>query len=481
MRLSLESYISWVEKKLFSPQEVVQDYVARAEKDELNAYVRLHPAYIQEHLQAFAARPLKAAPIAVKDIFMTEGYETTCGSRILQWYIPPYTATSIKNMESAGGLMIGKANMDEFAMGTSNESSAFWPVSNPRDITRIAGGSSGGSAAAVAGDLCLAALGTDTWGSVRMPAAVCGIVGIKPTYGRISRYGVQALASSLDQVGVLAKNVGDASLLLQYLCWHDPYDATSIVRDDVASWKDEIQLTKLTGLRIALPKQFFAQWIDEDVKERCLQVIDLLTNAGAHVDWVDLPSLSYGVAAYYVIQPAEASTNLSRFDGVRFGLQSDTTLHDSLHDYYKEIRDRWFGDEVKRRILTGTFVLSAWFYDSYYRKAQQVRNKIKMDLEQIYQDYDIVMGATCPVPARQLGEKLDDPIANYLADVYAVIANLWGTPAMSVPCGFVEREWTKLPVGLQLMWPAWGESKILWVAQRIEELLGTEVNAYARV
>ncbi len=469
--LTLRTYVDQVQEGKIHPAEVVKEYLLKAHADPYNAYLRIHDSYVAQHTEEFSSRLLHSAPIAIKDIILTEGEISSCGSKMLENFVSPYSATCFLNLEKAGWLMIGKTNMDEFAMGTTNENSAFGPVKNPIDPTRIPWGSSGGSAAAVAGDLCIAALGTDTWWSVRMPASVCGIVGVKPTYGRISRYGVQSLASSLDQVGVLTKTVEDSIILLDSLCGYDANDATSIARDDRKERYLQKDKKDLKGVRIAIPNQFFWAGLDQGVKDVCLSSIEQLKSLWATIDRVDIPALERGIPTYYIILPAEASTNLARFDGIKFGLQEDTMKFDSIQDYYEHIRQTWFGDEVKRRILIWTYVLSAGFYDAYYRRAQQVRQKIKQQLDEVYKTYDAIIGPTAPTAAWKLWAKVDDPIAMYLADIYTVIANLAGLPAMSLPAGFVQEDGISLPVGLQIMCQQWKEDKMFHIASVLEKAL----------
>ena len=449
MKLTLKSYIACVENKTRSPREVLAHYLAKAKEHNgiLNAFLRFHDAYIEKNIDNFLDKPLHAAPIAVKDIILTKGEVTSCASKMLKDFVSPYSATCFEKLEAAGWMMIGKANMDEFAMWWSTENSAFGITLNPYGTNRIPGGSSGWSAAAVAADLCIAALGTDTWWSVRQPAALCGVVGIKPTYGRVSRYGVQAMASSLDQVGVITKTVDDAKLLLRTISWYDPKDAQS---DPKADAREHENISAKT-LKIALPKQALVEGLDPKVKQRLLDTVEKLRANGISVDEVDLPMLAYAVPMYYTLMPAEVSTNMARFDGVRFGQQETTFDHGDIMKYYEKVRTDGFGDEVKRRILLGTFVLSSANYEGYYLKAQTARQQLKKDFAKLFTNYDIILTPTAPTVAWKIGEKIDDPLSMYLEDLYTIPANMWGLPAMSVPAWMLEDQWENMPVGLQIM------------------------------
>jgi aspartyl-tRNA(Asn)/glutamyl-tRNA(Gln) amidotransferase subunit A len=454
MSLTLKEYITGVHNGSLDHKKILLSYLEKAKmQDTYNAFVRIHDDYVNAHGSDLSLLPLAWAPIGMKDIFMTKWYETTCCSKILQWYIPGYSSSVFEKLEQAWWCMIGKTNMDEFAMGASNETSCFGVVKNPHDESRIAGGSSGWSAAAVAADLCLWAFATDTWWSIRLPAALCGIVWVKATYGRTSRYGVQAMASSLDHIGVLTKTVEDAVILMSAVSGQDDHDATSIpfTEEEQQSRNDALSRSDLNNKKIAVPKQFFNEWMDPDVKKTCLETIAYLESQWASVDRIDLPIVDYAVPTYYIITPAEVSTNMARFDGIRFGLQWNPENFESLHHYYANIRAEWFGSEVKRRILTGAYVLSAWFYDAYYRKALAVRAQMRRDFAKIFNQYDAVVSPTSPEVAWKIGEKINDPVKMYLADIYTAIANLVGNPAMSVPCGWVEKDGKKLPVGFQIM------------------------------
>ncbi len=453
MNLTLADYIAWVENKTLNPRDVVLHYLNKAKNnDQYNAFISVPEQYIHDNLDDYSAKVLRAAPIAIKDIILVKWSKTTCGSDMLRNYDSPYTATCIEKLHSHGGIMIGKTNMDEAAMGASTETSAFWKCFNPHGTNRIPGGSSGWSAAAVAGDLALAALGTDTGGSIRQPAALCGVVGLKPTYGRVSRYGVSAMASSLDQVGTFTKNVSDAALLLWSVAGYDDKDAQTQPRDEeMIIRSEECKKTDLKGIKIAVPKEFYAEWLDPKIAQKLDEMIQKLQEKGAIVEEVSMPTLPYAVATYYAIQPAEASTNLARFDGLKFWLQDDTFTYDNIKDYYKAIRSKGFGKEVQRRILLGTYALSAANYEGIYMKAWEVREKMKDDFSKTFKDYDVILGPTTPTVAWKMGEEPKDPLAMYMADIFVCPANLTGVPAMSIPAGTVENEGEQMPVWLQIM------------------------------
>ncbi|MFQ6101628.1 MAG: Asp-tRNA(Asn)/Glu-tRNA(Gln) amidotransferase subunit GatA [Anaerolineae bacterium] len=405
--------------------------------------------------------PLRGIPIAIKDVLCTEGIPTTCGSRILEGFIPPYDATVVARLKAAGAILLGKTNTDEFAMGSSTENSAFFTTHNPWDLSRVPGGSSGGSAAAVAAGECLGALGTDTGGSVRQPAALCGVVGLKPTYGRVSRYGLVAFASSLDQVGVLAKDVTDAALLLGVIAGHDPRDSTSMdapVPDYTAALTGDVK-----GMRVGVPREYFIAGMQAAVEMAVRAALDVLAGLGAEVREVSLPHTDYALPVYYLIAPAEASANLARYDGVRYGLRVDGG---GLIEMYKATRGQGFGPEVKRRIMLGTYALSAGYYDAYYLKAQKARTLIKADFDGAFEQVDVIVAPTSPTTAFRIGEKVDDPLQMYLADVFTLSANLAGICGISIPCGF---DTGGLPIGLQVMGPAFGEEVILRVAYAYEQ------------
>lgn len=405
---------------------------------------------------------LAGIPIAVKDNICVKGLQASCGSKILRDYHPPYNATVIKRLNKAGAVVIGKTNCDEFAMGSSNENSAFGPVRNPWDTSRVSGGSSGGSAAAVAAGIVPIALGSDTGGSVRQPASLCGVVGLKPTYGRNSRYGLVAFASSLDQIGVFAREVEDVARVLGVIAGRDPHDATTAdvpVPDYIASLTGD-----LNGARLGFPRGLFGQGLDEEVRYSVEKVIDVYRDLGAEIVDVQLPHAGYAIAVYYIIATAEASSNLARFDGVRYGFRSEETPE--LRQMYRRTREEGFGPEVKRRIMLGTYVLSAGYYDAYYRKAQQVRTLIKNDFLSAFESCDAIITPTSPTPAFAIGEKVDDPLAMYLNDIYTVTANLAGLPGISVPCGLSAE---RLPIGFQLLGPYWSEAALLKLAHAYEQ------------
>ncbi len=405
--------------------------------------------------------PLAGVPVAIKDVLAMRGAPATAGSKILAGYRPPYDATAVRKLEAAGAVLLGKLNCDEFAMGSSNENSAYGPVRNPRALDRVPGGSSGGSAAAVAADLCVASLGTDTGGSVRQPAAFCGIVGVLPTYGRVSRYGLIAFASSLDRVGPLTKTVDDAAILLEILAGADPCDATSSHRP-IPNYSAGLS-EPVAGLRVGVPAEYFGDGLDPEIRSAVERTIDGLREAGCLVKPVALPHTRYAVPTYYVLATAEASSNLSRFDGVRFGMRAEDVT--TLSGMFRETREEGFGAEVKRRILLGTYALSSGYYDAYYRKAQQVRTLLTRDFLAAFSEVDVLVGPMTPTPPFKLGEKTDDPVSMYLADIYSVAASLAGLPAISVPCGETA---TGLPIGVQIMGRHFDEATMLRVAAAIE-------------
>jgi aspartyl-tRNA(Asn)/glutamyl-tRNA(Gln) amidotransferase subunit A len=409
------------------------------------------------------AGPLAGVPIGIKDVLAMTGAPATAGSKILAGYRPPYDATAVTKLEAAGAVLLGKLNCDEFAMGSSNENSAYGPVRNPRALDRVPGGSSGGSAAAVAAGFCAATLGTDTGGSIRQPAAFCGVVGVLPTNGRGSRYGLIAFASSLDRVGPITANVADAATMLSVLAGKDPRDATSADRpvdDYVGTLRQPV-----AGLRVGVPEEYFGEGLDGDIRAAIERVLDGLKAQGCELVKVSLPHTKYGIPAYYVLATAEASSNLSRFDGVRFGLRSQESK--TLSAMYRRTRDEGFGAEVKRRILLGTYALSAGYYDAYYRKAQQIRTLVTRDFLEAFTKCDVMIGPMTPTPPFRLGEKTDDPLQMYLADVYSVAASLAGICGMSVPCGLTGEG---LPIGVQVMGPHFGEATLLRVGLAVEAM-----------
>jgi len=452
-------------RKEFSSVELTSRLLERIEASQpkLNALISITREEALQSAQAADralasgnATQLTGVPIVHKDIFCTQGIKTTCGSRMLENFVAPYDATVVAKLKSAGVVMLGKANMDEFAMGSSNENSYFGPVQNPWKTGSVPGGSSGGSAAVVAARLAPAATATDTGGSIRQPAALCGVTGLKPTYGRVSRYGMIAFASSLDQGGVIAATAEDAALVLRAIAGFDPKDSTSVERD-VPDYVSSLN-APLAGLKIGLLKEFFDKGLDAEVERRIRDALTVYEKLGASLREVSLPNLPLSVPAYYVVAPAECSSNLARFDGVRFGHRCENPR--DLMDLYKRSRGEGFGAEVKRRIMTGTYVLSAGYYDAYYLKAQKVRRLIADDFARAFSEVDVLMGPTTPTPAFQIGAKVSDPVTMYLNDIYTIGANLAGVPAMSLPCGFVDG----LPVGLQIVAPQFGEARMLNVA-----------------
>jgi len=398
---------------------------------------------------------LSGLPVAVKDIILTQGIRTTAGSKILENYIAPYDATVIKRLKKAGAVIIGKTNLDEFGMGASNENSAYYPTRNPHDLERVPGGSSGGSAAAVAIDGCIYALGSDTGGSIRQPSSFCGTVGLKPTYGRVSRYGLIAFASSLDQIGPITKTVEDAKIVFEAISGRDELDSTTL---DHSFSPLEVGIK---GLKIGVPKEYFVKGIDPEVEKIVKEAINQYEKKGAQIIELSLPHTEYALACYYIIMPAEASANLARYDGIKYGLSEQTS---NLLDGYLKTRQNGFGNEVRRRIMLGTYTLSAGYYDAYYLKAQKVRTLIKQDFDKAFEKVDVLMTPTSPTPAFKLGEKITDPVSMYLSDIYTVSVNLAGLPAVSIPCGKIGR----LPVGLQIIGRQLDDEKILQIAQKYE-------------
>ena len=449
-------------------RQTVEFSITAAERlnETLNAFLEIDRegalARVAEMEQRGNAGALAGIPVAVKDNMCVKGLQASCGSKILGDYHPPYNATVIERLTNAGAVIIGKTNCDEFAMGSSNENSAFGPVRNPWDTTRVSGGSSGGSAAAVAAGIVPVALGSDTGGSVRQPASLCGVIGMKPTYGRNSRYGLVAFASSLDQIGVFAREVEDIARVLGVIAGRDPLDSTSA---DVAVPDYTESLTgDLKGMRLGFPRALFGAGLDDAVKNSVESVIDVYRDLGAEIVDVELPHAKYAIAVYYIIATAEASSNLARFDGVRYGFRAEEAPE--LRQMYRKTREEGFGPEVKRRIMLGTYVLSAGYYDAYYRKAQQVRTLIKNDFLTAFERCDAFITPTAPTPAFALGEKVDDPLAMYLNDIYTVTANLAGVPGISVPCGLSPE---RLPIGFQLVGPYWSEPALLKLAHAYEQ------------
>jgi len=451
--------------------ELTQHYIDRinTHNADINAFITICEESALEQaraadvqLQNKTAGKLTGIPLAHKDIFCTEGVRTSCASKMLDNFIAPYNATVVEKLNAAGMVTLGKTNMDEFAMGSSNETSFYGPVKNPWDTDRVPGGSSGGSAAAIAARLAPIATGTDTGGSIRQPASLCNLTGLKPTYGRISRYGMIAFASSLDQAGPMAHSAEDAALLLNVMAGFDERDSTSLERD-VPDYTETLN-NSLEGLRIGLPKEFFSEGLDPKIAETVNAAIKAYEALGATVKEITLPNTNLAVPTYYVVAPAECSSNLSRMDGVRFGHRCEDPK--DLNDLYERSRGEGFGEEVKRRIMIGTYALSAGYYDAYYVKAQKCRRLISDDFKQAFEEVDVIMGPTAPTTAFKLGDKKDDPVAMYLADIYTLSANLAGLPGMSVPAGFVDG----LPVGLQLIGNYFDEARLLNIAHRYQQV-----------
>jgi aspartyl-tRNA(Asn)/glutamyl-tRNA(Gln) amidotransferase subunit A len=464
-----------LKKKEITATELTRAVLERIEKVEgrIDAFLTVtaeealaQAAAADRSIAAGTCGPLTGIPVALKDVICTRGVRTTCGSKILSPFIPPYDATVVSRLKQSGAVLVGKLNMDEFAMGSSTENSGFKITRNPWDPERIPGGSSGGAAAAVAAGMCLGALGSDTGGSIRQPASHCGVVGVKPTYGRVSRYGLVAYASSLDQIGPLSRSVADAALLLNGIAGHDPADSTSVpiaVPDYAAALGPGIE-----GLRIGIPREYAAsEGLDPEVSAAVEEAVRTLEALGARRVEVSLPHTQYAVAVYYVIAPCEASSNLARYDGVKYGFRANGG--GDLIDMYRRTRSQGFGAEVQRRIIIGTYCLSAGYYDAYYGKASQVRTLIVEDFKKAFAACDVIACPTAPTPAFRIGEKIDDPLTMYLSDIFTISANLAGIPALSVPCGFSA---SGLPIGLQLMGTHFGEETILRVAHHFERAKG---------
>lgn len=454
-------------------QDIVRAYSLRINQVEpkIKAYVMLAKDSAMVQAEALDTQlkgwrktvPLMGMPIAVKDNICTEGVPTTCSSRMLATFVPPYSATVVSRLRARGYLLLGKTNLDEFAMGSSTENSAFGPSRNPWNPAYVPGGSSGGSAAAVAADECAAALGSDTGGSIRQPAALCGVVGLKPTYGRVSRYGLVAFASSLDQIGPITKDVTDAAILMNAIAGHDPSDSTS-ANVPVPDYMKALKKQDVKKLRIGLPKEYFAEGLHPEVDQAVRQAVAVLQELGGDIKEISFPTTGAAVAAYYLIATAEASSNLARYDGVKYGLRAKQSK--DLLDMYMKTRQEGFGPEVKRRIMLGTYALSAGYYDAYYGKAQAVRTLIRRDFEAAFKDVDLMATPVTPTPAFKLGEKIQDPLEMYLSDIYTISVNLAGIPAISVPCGFSKGG---LPIGLQLIGRPFEEDIVLRGAHAYEQ------------
>ena len=479
MKLTLKEMVSKIKSRELTSEEVVSSYLKNVlEKEpQVNAFLTIMAdealAKAKEIDKKIAAGEklgaLAGIPIAIKDNICTEGLSTTCASKMLEDFVPPYDATVVKKLLAEDAIIIGKTNMDEFAMGSSTENSAFKKTANPRDLSRVPGGSSGGSAAAVGADMCPVSLGSDTGGSIRQPAAFCGVVGLKPTYGLVSRFGLVAFGSSLDQIGPFSQNVEDSAYMLNILAGTDLYDSTSIRElpeiDYTASIKDGVK-----GMKIGVPEEFFGEGLDPEIKAAVEKSIETLKENGAEVEMFSLPIIKDGLAAYYIMSSAEASTNLSRYDGIRYGYRPEK--FDSVDDLMEMSRTEGFGPEVKRRIMIGTYALSSGYYDAYYNKADKFRTKLKHDLSKTFKKYDLILGPVSPVLPFKLGEKNADPLAMYLADIYTINVNLAGIPAISLPGG-VSKE--GLPIGIQLMGDMLCEEKIFKAAYSLEQSLKVEL------
>ncbi|MBC7342102.1 MAG: Asp-tRNA(Asn)/Glu-tRNA(Gln) amidotransferase subunit GatA [Clostridia bacterium] len=473
-----------------SAREVTDAYLERIEAldQKIGAYLTVTADLARQQAKDIDQRrargeelpALAGIPVALKDNLCTQGIKTTCASKILGNFIPPYDATVVEKLKANGAVILGKLNMDEFAMGSSNENSAFGPVHNPWDLDRVPGGSSGGAAAAVAAREAAYAIGSDTGGSIRQPAALCGVVGMKPTYGRVSRYGLVAFASSLDQIGPLTRDVTDCALVLAAIAGHDPKDSTS-ADISVLDYRKDLN-GDIKGMRVGIPKEYFIEGMEPQNRSLVEKVIERLEALGATCEEASLPHTEYALPAYYLVAPAEASSNLARYDGVGYGFRAQSEGPESIVDMYMETRRQGFGPEVKRRIMLGTYALSSGYYDAYYLKALKVRSLIRQDFDSAFERFDVLIVPTTPTPAFRLGEKVDDPLSMYLSDLFTIPVNMAGIPAVSVPCGFAGG----LPVGVQIMGKAFDEATILRVAYAIEQDLGLsnlcpplEVKAYA--
>ena len=479
MKLTLKEMVSKIKSRELSSEEVVSSYLKNIREKEhgVNAFLTVMGDDALAKAKEIDKRiadgeklgALAGIPIAVKDNICTEGVKTTCASKMLQDFVPPYDATVVKKLIAEDAVIIGKTNMDEFAMGSSTENSAFKKTANPRDLSRVPGGSSGGSAAAVGADMCPVSLGSDTGGSIRQPAAFCGVVGLKPTYGLVSRFGLVAFGSSLDQIGPFSQNVEDSAYMLNIISGTDLYDSTSIRElpeiDYTASLKDGVK-----GMKIGVPEEFFGEGLDAEIKETVEKAIETLKENGAEVEMISLPIIKDGLAAYYIMSSAEASTNLSRYDGIRYGYRPEK--FDSVDELMEKSRTEGFGPEVKRRIMIGTYALSSGYYDAYYNKADKFRTKLKHDLSKTFKKYDLILGPVSPVLPFKLGEKNADPLSMYLADIYTINVNLAGIPAISIPGGASK---DGLPIGIQLMGDMLCEEKIFKAAYSLEQSLKVEL------
>jgi aspartyl-tRNA(Asn)/glutamyl-tRNA(Gln) amidotransferase subunit A len=470
--LTIDATRSAVQERKITAVVLAESFYAKIESEDpkIGAFLTLSKDRALSkaaEIDALAAKgeklpPLGGVPVGIKDVMVTRVVRTTAGSKILGNYIPPYDCTAVARMEAAGAVVLGKMNCDEFAMGSSNENSAWKPVHNPRDLSRVPGGSSGGSAAAVAADMAVVTLGSDTGGSIRQPASFCGVVGLKPTYGRVSRYGLIAFASSLDHIGPFGKSVKDVATVLRTIAGRDPMDSTSAdipVPDYVAELEKPVR-----GLKIGVAKEYLGEGLDPEVRSAVADAVEKLAKLDCEIVEISLPHTEYAISAYYIIATAEASSNLARFDGVRYGYRASDAK--TLSEMYRRTRDQGFGAEVKRRIMLGTYALSAGYYDAYYLKAQKVRALLTRDFDEAFKEVDAIVTPTSPTAAFKLGEKLDDPLAMYLADIYTVTANIAGIPGISVPCGETRE---KLPIGLQILGKHFDESTVLRVANAYEQ------------
>lgn len=474
-KLNISTIHDGLSNRDFSCEEITASYLEQIDRDDTNSFISVNEQALDQaknidvNFSDYHNNLLAGVPLAVKDIILVKNLPATAASKILENYIASYTATAVQRLQDQGMVVLGKTNCDEFAMGSSNENSYFGPVLNPHDKTRVPGGSSGGSAAAIAANLAPTALGTDTGGSIRQPAAFCGIVGVKPSYGRVSRYGSIAMASSLDQIGPFAKTVRDAALLLQTMAGQDDYDATSS-RLPVADYLTKIDQTDPKQLKIGVPKEYFSDKIDKDIKNNLEEQIKKLEADGFILKEVSLAYTDYALAAYYLLMPAEVSSNLARFDGLLYGLRADKGL--SLDEWYKQVRGEGFSAESKRRIMLGTYILSAGYYDAYYKQAQKVRTLIKQDFSRVFKEVDVLLSPATPTTAFKLGEKLSDPLQMYLSDIFTVGANLAGICGLVLPVGV---DGSNLPIGMQLLADSWQEEKLFILGNYIEKN-----NEYAR-
>jgi len=474
LKLSITQLKALIEKKDIKPKEIVELYIKQAKKyqEKTNAFITFDEENIIEQVKELEKKlekgfsgKLIGIPIAIKDNICTKGIKTTCASKILYNFIPPYDATVIEKLKVEGAIIFGKTNMDEFAMGSSNETSFFGPVRNPWDWERIPGGSSGGSAVTISAKQAPAALGSDTGGSIRQPAALCGVVGLKPTYGRVSRYGLIAFGSSLDQIGPFSRNIEDCALLLECISGYDPKDSTSI-NVDVPPYQKNLK-KDIKGLKIGIPKEYFIEGVEEDIVKNIKNAINIFKDLGAEIKEISLPHTSYGIAVYYLIATAEASSNLARYDGVKYGYRAENIK--DLKSLYIKTKKEGFGEEVKRRIMLGTFSLASGYYDAYYKRASKVRTLIKNDFLKAFEEVDAILCPTSPTTAFKLGEKTSDPIQMYLSDIFTINVNLAGIPSISIPCGFDKKG---LPIGMQIIGNYLEEQKILNLSYAFEQNIG---------